>query len=249
MARILVAEDDPNISKLITAALRMAGHEADACFNGPPVVELVFEGGYELVLLDIMLPGMDGFAIMEKIRVRSIPVIFLTAKGNLADRVTGLRLGADDYIVKPFEPVELLARVEAVLRRVGKGGEVYRLQGIELNIPEHAVRKDGRRVYLSPKEFDLLALLMQNMNIALAREKILAIVWGYSYQGETRTVDTHIQQLRKKLGLKDCLRTVSKVGYRLESDDALWSENLSDNPGDGDIGADRHGLDGHPAQS
>lgn len=249
MAKLLVAEDDPNISKLIAASLRMAGHQAQTCGDGNQVVDLVFAGDYDLVLLDIMLPGMDGFEIMGRIRIRAVPVIFLTAKSNVADRVTGLRLGADDYIVKPFEPVELLARVEAVLRRAGKGGEVYRLHGIELNVPERAVRKDGHRVTLSPKEFDLMTLLMQNVNIALAREKILAIVWGYSYQGETRTVDTHIQQLRKKLGLKNCLRTVSKVGYRLERDDALWSENLSHDAGAGDGSALHHGLDGDSQQS
>ncbi len=243
MARILVVEDDPNISKLIAASLHMAGHRADVCREGTPVVDLVFGGEYDLVLLDIMLPGMDGFEIMSRIRIRSVPVIFLTAKGNVADRVTGLRLGADDYIVKPFEPVELLARVEAVLRRAGKATEVYSLHGIELNVTERLVRKDGHRVNLAPKEFDLLALLMQNVNIALAREKILAIVWGYSYQGETRTVDTHIQQLRKKLDLKDCLRTVSKVGYRLEKDDALWSKDFSADAGAGDVGGICHGLD------
>lgn len=244
MAKILVAEDDPNILKLIAASLTMAGHQADLVSDGAPVVERVFTGDYDLILLDIMLPGMDGFEIMSRIGVRGVPVIFLTARGNVADRVTGLRLGADDYIVKPFEPVELLARVEAVLRRVGRGGEVYRLNGVELNVSERVVRRDGRRVYLSPKEFDLLALLMQNVNIALAREKILAIVWGYSYQGETRTVDTHIQQLRKKLGLKDCLRTVSKVGYRLERDDALWTKDPAADAGAGNGRAGRDGLDG-----
>lgn len=243
MARILIAEDDPNISKLIAASLHMAGHRAEVCQEGPPVVDMVFGGEYDLILLDIMLPGMDGFEIMSRIRIKDVPVIFLTAKGNVADRVTGLRLGADDYIVKPFEPVELLARVEAVLRRTGKGAEVYSLDGLELNLTQRVVRKNGRRAYLSPKEFDLLALLMQNINIALGRDKILAIVWGYSFQGESRTVDTHIQQLRKKLDLKDCLRTVSKVGYRLERDDALWSKDIPADAGAGHGGAVCHGLD------
>lgn len=216
MIRILIVEDDHNISKLIAASLSIAGYESQACFDGKEALETIFNHHFDLILLDVMLPGMDGFEIMEHIRKQEVPVIFLTARENVADRVRGLKLGADDYILKPFEPVELLARIEVVLRRCGVDRQVFELDDIVVNLNERVARKAGRAVTLTPKEFDLLVLLLQNQDIALSRDRILATVWGYRYEGETRTVDIHIQQLRKKLDLKDHLKTVPKVGYRLE---------------------------------
>ena len=216
MIRILIVEDDRNISKLIAASLSIAGYESQACFDGKEALNIIFNRRFDLILLDVMLPGMDGYENMEHIRSQEVRVIFLTARENVADRVRGLKLGADDYILKPFEPVELLARIEVVLRRCGVDRQVFELDDIVVNLNERVARKAGRVVTLTPKEFDLLVLLLQNQDIALSRDRILATVWGYRYQGETRTVDIHIQQLRKKLDLKDHLKTVPKVGYRLE---------------------------------
>ena len=163
-----------------------------------------------------MLPKLDGFSIMENIRGIQIPVIFLTARNAIADRVKGLKMGADDYMVKPFESVELLARVEAVLRRYGKKKDILSFKNLEIFLNERVTKKDGKSADITLKEFELLKLLVQNKNIALSREKILEKVWGYDYIGETRTVDMHIQKLRKKLELWDEIETVYKYGYRLE---------------------------------
>ncbi|WP_142415589.1 response regulator transcription factor [Hathewaya massiliensis] len=217
MYKILIVEDDLNISKLINVTLRMAGYITEKCFDGKTALKMIMENNYDVVLLDIMLPHMDGFEIMEKMELKNTAVIFLTAKGDVADRVKGLRLGADDYIIKPFESIELIARVEAVLRRIGKEKTVFQYEDIEINIAEHQVRKAGTIIDLTPKEFELIVLFIKNIDIALSREKLLSIIWGFSYQVETRTVDYHVQQLRKKLNLKDKLKTVTKIGYRLES--------------------------------
>ena len=217
MAKILVVEDDLHISRLIQASLQLAGHHADRCMRGDEVLDMLAGEAYDLILLDVMLPGLDGFELMERMPEDAPPVIFLTAKEDVTDRVRGLRLGAEDYIIKPFEPVELLARVDVVLRRVGRDKAQLRYDDIVLSMDERIARKNGEKISLTPKEFDLLALLIRNLDIALSREKILSVVWGYTYEGETRTVDIHIQQLRKKLDLKDHIRTVNRIGYRLES--------------------------------
>jgi DNA-binding response OmpR family regulator len=164
-----------------------------------------------------MLPGIDGFEIMRKIEPLHIPVIFLTAKDSLTDKVTGLKLGADDYIVKPFETLELISRIEAVLRRSRPPISSHiELDDLIIKLDEHMVLKNGRSVELTAKEFALLDVLIRNINIALSRERLLELVWGYDYLGETRTVDVHIMGLRKKLGLTDRIKTISKLGYRLE---------------------------------
>ncbi len=217
MAKILIVEDDPHISRLVQASLQLAGHDAFRCMRGDEAMERLSREEYDLILLDVMLPGMDGFEMMEHLREGRTPVIFLTAREDVTDRVRGLRLGAEDYIIKPFEPVELLARVDVVLRRVGRDKTQLRYDDITLSLDERVARKAGKKVALTPKEFDLLALLIRNVDIALSRDKILAVVWGYTYEGETRTVDIHIQQLRKKLGLKEHIKTVNRIGYRLES--------------------------------
>ena len=217
MIRILIVEDDAHIAKMIEATLSIGGYESRICMDGVQAVELIQSRRFDLVLLDVMLPGMDGFEVIRKIQNGDTPVIFLTALQDVADKVKGLRLGAEDYIVKPFEAVELLARIEVVLRRVNRGRNVLEYQDIVVNIDEHQVKKKGESVALTPKEFDVLVFFMQNPDIVLTRERLLSSVWGYGFMGETRTVDIHVQQVRKKMGLQQKLITIPKLGYRLES--------------------------------
>lgn len=218
MPKILIVEDDQTISKLIAASLSISGYESVPCFDGNEAVHMVRNEEFDLILLDIMLPGLDGFQVMEKIRKTGTPVIFLTAMGDVSDRVKGLKSGAEDYIVKPFEPLELLARIEIVLRRFNREQKNLSFRDITVNMEERSVRRGSEIVDLTPKEYDLLVLFLKHQNVALSRDKILMDVWECSANIETRTVDNHVQRLRKKLGLEDCLKTVFKVGYRLEND-------------------------------
>ncbi len=217
MIRILIVEDDENIAKTIEASLSIVGYESDLCDNGNDAVRMACDNPYDLILLDVMLPGMDGFEVIREIRHREIPVIFITARQDVTDRVKGLRLGAEDYLVKPFEVIELLARVDVVLRRAKKGETKLVFRDIVLDLDRHEAEQAGENVVLTPREFDLLAFFMKNVDIAISRERLLAAVWGYAFEGETRTVDVHVQQLRKKLKLKNFLVTVPKIGYRLEN--------------------------------
>ena len=218
MPKILIVEDDQTISKLIAASLSISGYESVPCFDGNEAVHMVRNEEFDLILLDIMLPGLDGFQVMEKIRETGTPVIFLTAMGDVSDRVKGLKSGAEDYIVKPFEPLELLARIEIVLRRFNREQKNMSFRDITVNMEERSVRRGSEIIDLTPKEYDLLVLFLKHQNVALSRDKILMDVWECSANIETRTVDNHVQRLRKKLGLEDCLKTVFKVGYRLEND-------------------------------
>lgn len=217
MGKILIAEDEQPIADLIRMSLKPAGYLCDWAPDGEAAADLLTDPIYDLVLLDVMLPKVDGFTLMEYIRPLDIPVIFITAKAAVSDRVRGLRMGADDYIVKPFDIAELLARVETVLRRCGKTERVLRLPpDIEIDTASRLVRRGGAPVALTAKEYDLLVLFVQNKNIALYRDRIYERVWGEEYLGDSRTVDLHIQRMRKKLGLEDRLVAVYKVGYRLE---------------------------------
>ena len=218
MPKILIVEDDQTISKLIAASLSISGYESVPCFDGNEAVHMVRNEEFDLILLDIMLPGLDGFQVMEKIRETGTPVIFLTAMGDVSDRVKGLKSGAEDYIVKPFEPLELLARIEIVLRRFNREQKNLSFRDITVNMEERSVRRGSEIIDLTPKEYNLLVLFLKHQNVALSRDKILMDVWECSANIETRTVDNHVQRLRKKLGLEDCLKTVFKVGYRLEND-------------------------------
>ena len=218
MPKILIVEDDQTISKLIAASLSISGYESVPCFDGNEAVHMVRNEEFDLILLDIMLPGLDGFQVMEKIRETGTPVIFLTAMGDVSDRVKGLKSGAEDYIVKPFEPLELLARIEIVLRRFNREQKNLSFRDITVKMEERSVRRGSEIIDLTPKEYDLLVLFLKHQNVALSRDKILMDVWECSANIETRTVDNHVQRLRKKLGLEDCLKTVFKVGYRLEND-------------------------------
>ena len=216
MAKILIVEDDVNIAKMLEVTLSIGGYESERCDNGKKAVDLVTSQSYDLVLLDVMLPDMDGFKVIEYIDKEETAVIFLTALQDVMDKVKGLKLGAEDYIVKPFETVELLARIEVVLRRKHKSNNTIHYGDITMNNDEHTVKKGDDYVSLTPKEFDILAFFLQNQDIALTRERLLATVWGYEFMGETRTVDIHVQQIRKKMGLHNKLVTIPKLGYRLE---------------------------------
>ncbi|MDR2197105.1 MAG: response regulator transcription factor [Coriobacteriales bacterium] len=220
-AHILIVEDDENIAHMIEATLTIGGYTSEVRADGESALTAILNRDYDLILLDIMLPKIDGFTLFERKGNKPTPVIFLTAMGDVPSKVKGLRMGAEDYIVKPFEAVELLARIEVVLRRTQAGEATLTYRNITVDVSRHHVLADGREVALTPKEFDLLAFFIRNVDIALTRERLLSAVWGYSYVGETRTVDTHIQQLRKKLDLHEALVTIPRLGYRLERSDAL----------------------------
>ncbi|MCH5298762.1 MAG: response regulator transcription factor [Ruminococcus sp.] len=216
MINILIVEDDVNIAKSIEVTVSIVGYGSEICSDGKSAVDAVKSGKFDLVLLDVMLPEMNGFEVLEHIKSSGIPVIFLTALGDVAEKIKGLRLGAEDYIVKPFEAMELIARIEVVLRRFDKSESTLCYDDINVDVNKHTVLKDGKAVDLTPKEFALLVFFMQNIDIAISRERLLSAVWGYEFEGESRTVDIHIQQIRKKLGLKNRLITIPKLGYRLE---------------------------------
>lgn len=217
MNKILIAEDEAPIANLIKTALEGAEYRCAWAADGAAAADRLEAEPFDLVLLDIMLPKIDGYEVLEYCKSLEVPVIFLTAKGTVEDRVRGLRLGAEDYITKPFELMELLARVETVLRRCGKTGRVISLPpDIEIDTASRVVRRRGQPVSLTAKEYDLLLLFVQNKNIALYRDRIYERVWGEEFLGDSRTVDLHIQRMRKKLGLEGRLVPVYKVGYRLE---------------------------------
>ncbi len=214
MARILIVEDEPSINNLISKNLSLVGHTPSSAYDGVSALKMINENKPELLILDVMLPGINGFELISY--VKDIPVIFVTARAELSDRLKGLDLGADDYIVKPFEMQELLARVAAVLRRVKKENNSISFDNINVDFDSRKVYVDGNETKLTPKEFDLLEVLIRNRNIALTRDRLLDLVWDMDFAGDTRTVDIHIQQLRKKLGLKDRIRSMYKIGYRFE---------------------------------
>lgn len=215
--RILVVEDDEPISKIIQKNLTAAGFAVAAFYDGAEAAKyLASDSDFDLALLDVMLPGMDGFELMGHMKHNNIPVIYLTARVDLDSKVQGLRDGAEDYIVKPFEILELLVRIEKVLERTGRMQQTLSVGDIEINLLERSVRRNGEEIALKPMEFGLFVMLAKNKNIALSRERLLHGVWGVDFLGETRTVDVHIGQLRKKLELADRIKTVSKMGYRLE---------------------------------
>ncbi len=216
MENILIIEDDKAISDLILWNLELAGYKGQQAYSGKEAKEVLAGFNPQLVLLDISLPDMEGFELMELLMEKALPVIFLTARNSLSDKLKGLKMGADDYIVKPFEALELLARIEVVLRRNTRAPEVTRFENLEIDTEERSVRKDGILVELTMKEYELMLLLIKHRNKALSREKILELVWSFDYLGETRTVDIHIQKIRKKLGWEEQIKTVYKYGYRLE---------------------------------
>jgi len=215
MAHILVVEDEPEINDLITMNLTLVGHTCQSALDGDQALALAARNAFDLVLLDVLLPGTDGFSVLPQLG--GTPTIFVTARGSLPDRVRGLDLGADDYIVKPFEALELIARVNAVLRRTMRGDDSFTLGDVTVDFAGRTVTRQEHLVDVTPQEFDLLEVLVTNRNIALSRDQLLQRAWGYDFPGGTRTVDSHIQRLRTKLGWDDVIKTVYKVGYRLET--------------------------------
>ncbi len=216
MRKILIVDDEEKIRELIRMNLELAGYKCDEAEDGEIALEKLNKFSPDLALLDIMLPKKNGYEIAQSFIKQNVPIIFLTAKDSVTDKVKGLKLGADDYIVKPFESMELLARIEAVLRRTGKISDVFEYRNIKVDFAKREVFKNNEKIEMTAQEFELLKVLIQNKNLALSREKLLESAWGYDYYGDTRTVDMHIQRLRKKLSWDDIIVTVYKYGYRLE---------------------------------
>lgn len=214
MNKILIAEDEPSIREMVRLCLTKNGYSCRTAENGAQAAELAEREHFDLALLDIMLPDYDGFELIEYMRQYAIPVIFVTARTAIADRVRGLRAGAEDYIVKPFDLTELCARVETVLRRFHKTEQVLTAGDIRVDTLSHTVTRGGVPVALPAKEYDLLLFFIRNAGIALYRENIYENVWQEPYFGNTRTVDLHVQRLKKRLGLSEAIETVYKVGYR-----------------------------------
>ncbi len=220
--KILVIEDDSPISELICMNLEAAGYCPVPVDDGLKAQKLLQNGQADdaaLALVDIMLPGKDGFALMEDLQKVRIPVIYLTAKADVLSKVHGLKSGAEDYIVKPFEILELLVRMEKVLERTGRGRTRIQIRDVTIDLKKHRVTRDGREISLKPMEYGLLVTLAGSRNVAFSREELLNRVWGTDYMGETRTVDVHIGQLRRKLDFHKVIRTIPKTGYRLEDTD------------------------------
>lgn len=216
MKKVLIVDDEANIREIIKMNLELSGYECFEAEDGEKAIQMLEKITPDIALLDIMMPNKDGFEISDEFVKRDIPIIFLTAKANVNDKVKGLKLGADDYIVKPFEGMELLARIEAVLRRKGKNEEKFEYKNVTVDLAKREVLVNSNPVELTAQEFSLLEVLIRNKNLALSRETLLEKAWGYDYYGDTRTVDIHIQRLRKKLDWEDVIVTVYKYGYRLE---------------------------------
>ncbi len=218
MANILFVDDESAIRDMLKTVLKLAGHRPLEAADANQARQILQEQGADLALVDIMMPGEDGFSLARDLIASGIPVLFLTAKTAVQDRVRGLRMGAEDYVLKPFEPEELLARIDVILRRTQP--KVYEEKNLRIDFDGRSVIARGKPVTLTMTEFDLLALLVRNAGAALSRDKILSAVWGWDFIGETRTVDVHIQHLRAKLG-NDTIETIYKYGYR-------WNGGVSD---------------------
>ncbi len=214
MNRILIIEDEKSISDMIKLCLQKNGYICDTCYDGLTAAKTVENNRYDLILLDIMLPYIDGYDLIDYIKQYEMPVIFITARTSVADRVKGLKLGAEDYIQKPFDLNELLARIEVVLRRYHKTERFLNLKNIKIDTVSRTVALNNTTVNLTAKEYDLLLYLTRNKNIALYRERIFEEVWQEPYYGNIRTIDLHIQRIRKKLNLGDSIEAIYKIGYK-----------------------------------
>lgn len=217
MIRVLIVEDEKPISNLIRMSLTKEGFHCACAYDGAEAADLLEKNAYDLILLDVMLPEVDGFELMEYIRPMEIPVIFLTAKSSVQDRVKGLRLGAEDYIVKPFDTIELLARIDVVLRRYRKCDMVLETGGLKIDTASMRVWRGEEEISLTKTEYDLLLLFARNPRRAMYRETIYERVWGGEYPFGSKAVDLHVQRLRRKVGWEQKLQAVNKVGYRLEA--------------------------------
>lgn len=218
--RILIVDDESNIRSLIRKVASHEGYQVDEAANGADAVEMCRENGYDLVIMDVMMPEMDGFSACREIRRFSqVPMLMLSARGEEYDRIHGFEVGVDDYVVKPFSPRELMMRVSAIIKRAGGMGEYVVIGGLTVDFTARRVSIDGQEVSLSPKEYELLFFMVRNRGIALTRERLISEVWGYDFYGDDRTLDTHIKLLRKSLGdYADRITTLRGVGYRFEKD-------------------------------
>lgn len=212
---ILIVEDDSTISDLLCMNLSVAGYLCDTAYDGKQAVERIHTTSYDLAILDIMLPEIDGFALYEYMSAKQIPVLYLSAKTDTQSKIRGLKIGAEDYMTKPFDVLELIVRVEKILKRNRQNKEIYQIGNVTVNEKEHIVLLDGHPIELKPKEYALLLMLVQHPNMVFSREQLLHEVWGDDYFGETRTVDNHIAILRKKLNWSERIVTVHRVGYKL----------------------------------
>lgn len=216
MHKILIIEDDAAISNLIKSALTREGYSCEIASDGLIGEQMFDSGSWDLVLLDLMLPGTSGFELIEYIKPSRTPVIVISAMNQTGDKIRGLKMGADDYIGKPFQIGELLARVEALLRRTSHAEKVFNYLDIEVNLDSRTVTKAGEQITLTTKEFDLLETFIRNKNIAISRSNLYEMVWNEPVMGDTRTIDNHVSSLRKKLGYDGLIRTVHGIGYRMD---------------------------------
>lgn len=216
MVRILAVDDEKPIVELLKLTLRRCGYECIGACDGIQAANYIENQVFDLILLDIMLPGIDGFSLMDYIRTTGTPVIFLTAKNAVSDRVKGLRMGAEDYIVKPFDILELQARVDGVLRRHGKLETHIQIGTLQINTRSMQVYREGTEIFLTRKEYELLLLFAQNPGVVLSKLTVYERVWGGEYPDNTRTVELHIQRMKKKVGWEDKIKPVYGMGYRLE---------------------------------
>ena len=216
-ARILVIEDEPAINDLLCMNLEVAGYQTISYLDGEEASEgIAADHDFQCALVDIMLPGKDGYALLPELNRYGIPVIFLTARADIASKVKGLKEGAEDYIVKPFEMLEVMVRLEKVLERHGNTSGTIQMEDVTIDTNSHTVTKAGQEIYLKPMEYNCLMMFVQNPNKALTREQLLAGLWGIEFEGETRTVDAHVGRIRKKLGWQEKIKTIPRIGYRLE---------------------------------
>lgn len=216
MAKILIVEDEKPINQLMKQNLVLQGHQVYQAFDGKEALKMIdSKADLDLIILDIMLPYMSGMELIKEIH--DIPVMFVTAKDGIQDKVKGLTSGAEDYLVKPFDMLELIARVNLILKRHKKDTTVFSLAGTEIDMVSQKIMRNGEEVVLTPQEWSLLEVLIRNVNIALSRDKLLNMAWGYDFDGDARTVDVHIVKLRKKLGWEEQIKTLYKLGYRLET--------------------------------
>ncbi|MBR0399251.1 MAG: response regulator transcription factor [Mogibacterium sp.] len=222
MKKILIVDDEDKIREVIKEYAEFSGYEAEEAADGMSAIGMVKLNDYDLIIMDVMMPKLDGFSAVKEIqKIKNIPVIMLSARGEEYDKLFGFELGIDDYVVKPFSPKELMARVNAVLSRIDSAGKVSnnieRFDGLEVNFAARTITVDGKRVELTPKEYDLLFYMIQNKNIALSRDRLLSDIWGYDFFGDDRTIDTHVKNLRNSLGpYRKFIVTLRGVGYKFE---------------------------------
>lgn len=224
MSKLLIVDDEEKIREVIKEYAEFSGYQADEAGDGMSAIGMVKLNDYDLIIMDIMMPKLDGFSAVKEIqKIKNIPVIMLSARGEEYDKLFGFELGIDDYVVKPFSPKELMARVHAVLTRIETSDKtssnIQTFEGLEINIAARTITVDGKRVDLTPKEYDLLFYMIQNKNMALSRDKLLSDIWGYDFFGDDRTIDTHVKNLRNSLGpYRKFIVTLRGVGYKFEYD-------------------------------